>query len=228
MDIGLVMNVVREIAYDLNVALEPKLCSVMYHNDRLQIVVTTNTVPQNEDERSLMQSAFMCQIVDSFPDAVFQVHVPSPSQFVPPPDPVPFKSIDAGAWIQDQVLGVKHWAQLATLTAAGAAFRKVIDSYPWREKALMQALVPILFSEIKTKVMAGECDFCLEHVDRLLIPLKTYMSETDGMILMKEIIVCKKCVPRSLLDVYEAVYDMVMDGSQSPIANTVFEKAFQV
>ena len=229
MDIVSVMNVVRDIASDLDVALEPKLCSVMHHNNKLQIVVTLNTVPRNEDEKTLMQSAFMCQIVNSFPDAVFQVHVPSPSQFVPPPVPVPSKSINVGAWIQGQVLGVQDWLQKATLTAADAAFRKVIDSYPWREKSLMQATVPILLSEIKTKVISGNSDFnSLGNVDRVLIPLKNFVTEADGKILMQEIIVYKKCIPTSLLEVYEAVYDMVVNGSQKPMATFVFQNVFCV
>ena len=221
------VSALRIIASDLNVELDELLCSVKHQqNQTLQIVVTLKTIPKSEDERSIFQSAFMCQIVDSFPDAVVQVHVPPPDWFVEPPLSFPSQSLDVESWIQDQATATNDMIQKLIVMTAVSCCRKVIHSYPWADKDQMEAKIPVLVREIKT---SGFATNAVVNVDRILIPLQTDISDTDFLLLMQDVILHKRRCSRTLLELYEAVYEMVVQNRQrNPVTDAVFQTVFRV
>jgi hypothetical protein len=216
-----VLDAMQSIASDLGVSLERKLCWTSYgQNDRLQIVVTISTVPETEEARSLMQSSFMCAVLETFPDAACQVHALPPMR--------PPTTVDIGSWFDSQVTCLNDWAVEAVVILMNATFRRVIDAYPWRERASMLTLLPVLVQHVKSQAPLGLPVAKLMGVaDLILPPLRCIVTEQEGIEVVQDAIRFKGRCPKSLFEAYESLHQMVtQDKPRSPATDDAFRKLF--
>lgn len=212
-------KIVRYIAEQLDVKLEPALCSAVLLDDGVpQIVVTLDHQTRNEEERSFLQSAFMCEVLEQISNAMVQVHVPAP--LAPYNHPVkeqgeimPRKTMGVNAWISMQAVGVHALAQDAAVLFSHASYTRVVETYPWRDKKAMLLTVNALRNEMLDQVKSGlPSPIMMGKPDQILRPLETILGDYDRLVLLDEIVKHKTTSPSNLLDAYEYIYDVVVTG----------------
>lgn len=230
------ITLVNRTAEQLNVQLEPFLCKCTIMDDGTpQMIVTLRHRTEDEEEVSLLRSAFMCEILEHAPNAMVQVHVPSPAApyFPPRPrdaHPVPRQNQNVNQWIQEQALGIHTWARDAAILFCTASFTRLVESYPWRDKKAMAASIDTFVREVLDNIKTGlHSPIMMGDPCRILVPLESILGELERSIVVNDVIIHQGKIPSNVLDTYEGIYDLVMSGrSHNPLTAYVFHQIFQV
>ena len=208
-----VISHVRGVARRLTVTLDHPLCGVCLRRRKPCVVVTIRDVPHTEVERSLLVSAFMCEVLAKFPDATVQVHVPRPRTT----PVVPSRPTDL---LTDDASGVRAWMAQANLAMAEGFICRVVSSYPWKNKVAMEKIQTRIVAELRNGAAQmlhpdAAVVHVVELVDRhLLPPLDSLVGGYDQMLVLGDVIRHDGGVqPTSVLRVYECVHDMIRTGS---------------
>lgn len=222
---------IDSIAETLGVRLEPALSSAtVQHDGRLQLVVTLHDAPHTPFERSVLHSAFLGEMLEHFPKAVMQVHLPPVESLHTQEATRPTGTLDVGAWIGNQMDGVHSWAREAALMVTVSSYAKTVDAYPWRGKAAMKAMIPSFAHEMHENLHDGCKAVSLGNVDLILRPLESILNDSDQITLMQNVTRHNRgTLPCTLLEIYECVYDMVTrDVIRDPVIDRVFRIVFDV
>lgn len=219
---------IDSIAECLGVRLEPALSSVtVQHDGRLQLVVTLHDAPHTSFERSVLHSAFLGEVLEHFPKAVIQVHLPPVESLQESTRPT--GTLAVAEWIGEQMDGVHSWAREAALMVTVSSYAKAIEAYPWRGKAAMKAMIPSFAHDMQEQLNScGSKAVFLGNVDPVLRPLESILNVSDRITLMQDVTRHNHgTLPCRLLEVYECVYDMVTrDVLRDPVTDRVFPIVF--
>lgn len=204
---------ILQAAADISLSIDTALTEIDLVDGTTRIVVTCASTPIDEEAKSFMKAALHIAIMDELEaigiqgTRVVYVMVASPCS--------PLVSPRVSEWIAAQVQGVSEWATLCATLLARSALERVIAAYPWRNAQSMRQLVPIFCMNSVANAHNGVHDDTLcGDVDRILPSIDVILSQSDREIVFRDVHHDRGERPKTLLHVYETVYEMVRAGRQ--------------
>lgn len=213
-----VIATVRAITKDLDVHLDPSLCSVWHTAaGKISMVVSLSDVPPSEAQRSLTTSAVMSQVLGAYPGADVQVHMPHPvvGAGATPPSGLPRRPTLHTVM---EANGVKKYTAAANVVLVRDFYVRVLRAYPWKEISAMTEIAATMIPAVQRAGLVDTdkaLEYALKAVDHeLLAPVEPTLTTEEVRLLMEEVVAHEKVTgaPKSLLRVYEVVYEMGCAG----------------
>ena len=188
------------------------------------ITVTLNGNPTTASDRSLLISA--AQIVVG--DTIDELDIPLSREAIkvillPGTDAqilrnrahiLPYKTLyqgySASTYIQNQIEGVSDYMYKATHGLVHTSLLKTIEALPWRDEKAMAANVAPLVQRAMAAFSSGRQDPLLcGCVDEILPPPDAFLSPMDYTFLVQKVARYLGSPPRSRLQFYETIYEIV-------------------
>lgn len=220
-----VIDRVVAAASSLYLAVDVARCAVAMRDRTLQLMVHLDTPLPPGCNESMIKSALMVALTDEFDDfESVDLVVSLPSQVNVPPPP----AMRATEWIQNQRACVLEWATVCAQTLCKSSYEHVIDAYPWRRKAVMKRILPVLCLRSLTNVANGLPDEVSQgNVDLILPDFDELLSPIQACHVREEVRARLGRPSSSLLELYEVVYDCVTSGKASPWMAFLHAAAFE-
>ena len=130
------------------------------------------------------------------------------------------------AWMRGQAAGVASFVHDAVQTLAFAVYRRAAGSLPWRERARMDAAIPLLAADAAQRVAAGLTDPVLKGSPDAILPgLDQALQPREIRELVAQL---GEGAIGTRYDVYAAVYERVQGGQAvSPAERKLYAAVFQ-
>jgi len=194
--------------FDVNVLLHPHLSYVQHLSDgTYKIIATVDMSPKNEEERSITQSAIHIVMLDEFTNEIasdkLDIHVIVSSS----PFSLHRRPCIASQWIDTKTMDLHKWLLDGVRKTTIAAYHRIVDAYPWRDRMEMRKRIPLLI----TRNM-DDAHVSSRNLDLILPPLSDILPNTDHHIVWHDATICIGRTPKSLLEVYEVAFLLVSNG----------------
>lgn len=163
-----------------------------------EVAVSVTTVPQNEFHREMIRSVVHLVVLDLMPHAA-NVYVMVPmsgltGKMPPPVDPV-------AEWVHEETETTCDLMDITMRNHAERVVERVVHAYPWRNRILMVAQIPLLVEDyLKTA-----------NVDNLVPPSSLCQKDAEAVFADATRATGGR-TPRNRFDIYEAIYGAMSRG----------------
>lgn len=213
------------VARDVGVFIDSELSMVQkVGEDHFRIIASLDSFPQNEEERSLLQSSFHATLLDEFegdgiPNLEIQIVVPPPlrseRRLASSSNP---NLLPSSIWMSEQYEGVKQYIRDAIREFLIASCWKVLIQYPWRDFVSMRAnFLHFVQSGHFSEAIANARGKSNE--DLLQVCFSTFLPPIEAIVppFDRDVILCEAMSVYgkglTLLEVYEAVYYLSLQNA---------------
>lgn len=205
-------------ANDLNILLDRDLSYACAQGDNIVVVATVYLVPESREACDWLRGALSTALHDTF------VGYTNRNIVVHAAQPCPrFDACTCTEWNAKQAQGIMDYATMCARVYLKSGLQRIIQSYPWKNKKWMQSMLPVVHLQ---GVESMGCGIEARDTFDKVLP-RVEMDEVTRNTVDADIVRFLGTPPRSLLERYEAVFEMVRTrAATSPHTLRVYESLF--